>query len=109
VGAADPRLAALLMAAAMGAENAVFTRDGEVSIGLTYVTGALVKLGQNLTQALLGGPRWDWLPYLLLWSGLVAGAVAGAATHATLGLAALWPAVAAAVTIAVIAARRPLA
>ena len=32
------------MAAAMGTVNNVFQRDGEVSIGVTYMTGALVKL-----------------------------------------------------------------
>ncbi|MDO9490101.1 MAG: YoaK family protein, partial [Sphingomonadaceae bacterium] len=71
-------IAALLMAAAMGAENAVFEREGEVAIGLTYMTGTLVKLGQRATAALLGGDRWGWVPYLMLWAGLIAGAVAGA-------------------------------
>ncbi len=109
VGRVDPRLAALLMAAAMGAENAMFAREGEVSIGLTYMTGALVKLGQNATAALLGGPRWDWLPYLLLWAGLVAGATAGAVTYAAIGMAALWPAAGLAAAMALIAARARLA
>ena len=36
------------MALAMGAENAVFEREGEVHIGLTYMTGTLVKFGQRL-------------------------------------------------------------
>lgn len=109
VGDTDARFAALLMAAAMGAENAVFARNGEVSIGVTYMTGALVKLGQNATIALLGGPRWDWIPYLLLWSGLVSGAVAGAATHGALGLDALWPAAAVAATLALVAGARRFA
>lgn len=89
-------VAPLLMAAAMGAENAVFEREGEVSIGLTYMTGTLVKLGQRLTDALLGGTSFGWLPYLLLWAGLAAGAAAGAAIHPRLGLGALWIAAAAA-------------
>ncbi|GAY23365.1 MULTISPECIES: YoaK family protein [Sphingobium] len=84
----------LLMAAAMGAVNNVFQRDGEVSIGVTYMTGALVKLGQQLAVALTGGPRWNWLPYLLLWLGLVAGAVAGGGLFALMGLHALWVALA---------------
>src|SRR5579871_2589277 len=49
--------AALAAAAAMGAENASFERDGEVSIGVTYMTGALVKMGQRLAEALMGGDR----------------------------------------------------
>ena len=57
------------MALAMGAENAVFERDGKVSIGLTYMTGTLVKVGQRLTGALFGGDRFAWAPYPLLWRG----------------------------------------
>lgn len=33
------------MALAMGAENNVFERNGEVSIGVTYMTGSLVGSG----------------------------------------------------------------
>lgn len=77
--------AAVAMALAMGAENAVFERDGEVHIGLTYMTGTLVKLGQNLTDALLGGPSLAWLSYLLLWMGLAGGAITGALVLPLLG------------------------
>ena len=84
----------LLMAAAMGTVNNVFQREGEVSIGVTYMTGALVKLGQQLAVALSGGPRWTWLPYLMLWLGLVAGAMTGGGLFAMMGLHALWIAVA---------------
>lgn len=84
----------LLMAMAMGAANVVFQREGEVSVGVTYMTGTLVKLGQHLTLAFSGGPPFGWLPYLLLWLGLVAGAIAGAAVFPHLGLQALWIAVA---------------
>ena len=59
-------------------------------IGLTYVTGTLVKVGQLAGVALKGGPRWDWLPNLLLWVALVAGAVAGAAAYHRINLAAIW-------------------
>src|SRR5689334_11424450 len=45
-------------------------------LGLTYVTGALVKVGQLLAAAMTGGERWGWLPNLLLWAALVAGALA---------------------------------
>lgn len=90
------------MALAMGAENAVFERNGEVTIGLTYMTGTLVKLGQRLTAALLGqNDRLAWCWYLLLWLGLVAGTFAGAAAHAHIGLAGLWVAALAAALLAV--------
>lgn len=80
----------LIMAAAMGAANNVFQRDGEVSVGVTYMTGTLVKLGQRLAGAFSGGDRLGWLPYLLLWCALLIGAIAGAAIYPTLGLRALW-------------------
>ncbi|MFS0738315.1 YoaK family protein [Sphingomonas sp. 1P06PA] len=97
-------LALAVVAAAMGASNAVFQRDGEVSIGVTYMTGALVKLGQRLAGALLGEPLWAWLPHALLWAGLASGALAGALMHAAIGLAALWIAAAAAALLAIAAA-----
>lgn len=79
-----------LVVLAMGAENTVFQRDGEVSIGLTYVTGTLVKLGQRIATALSGGSKTDWLPYALLWLGLASGAALGAFTYSQIGLDALW-------------------
>jgi uncharacterized membrane protein YoaK (UPF0700 family) len=93
------------MALAMGAENAVFEKDGEVQIGLTYMTGTLVKLGQRLAGACLGGSRTAWAPYLLLWAGLVCGAVLGAFAYAAWGLESLWIAAAAAVAAAALAGR----
>lgn len=93
----------LLMAGAMGASNAIFQRQGEVSVGVTYMTGTLVKFAQHLAAALAGGPPLGWLPYLLLWLGLVLGAICGAALFPLLGLQALWIAVALALTLLLLA------
>jgi uncharacterized membrane protein YoaK (UPF0700 family) len=82
--------AVIAMALAMGAENTVFERDGEVRIGVTYMTGTLVKLGQRITGAMLGGDGFAWVGYLLLWMGLVAGAAVGAFTYPLLGWTTLW-------------------
>ena len=92
--------ALIVVAAAMGAENTVFEREGEVSIGVTSMTGTLVKLGQRLATAVTGGPRFGWAPYLLLWLGLLAGALAGALAFPHLGLQALWIASGAALILA---------
>lgn len=102
-----PDLAVAAMVLAMGAENAVFQRNGDVAIGLTYMTGALVRMGQRLAAALVGGPRFAWVPYLLLWSGLCLGAAVGAVAYRAVGLAALWGAAAASagLTLAVMANR----
>ncbi|MCU4180668.1 DUF1275 domain-containing protein [Bosea sp. BH3] len=88
-----------LLAVAMGAENAVFQRDGEVTIGLTYMTGTLVKLGQRIAAATLGGPKRAFLRHFLLWLGLMGGAFVGAFVHSRIGLAAIWVAAAAALAL----------
>lgn len=94
------RFGTATMLLAMGAANAAFQRRGEVSVGVTYVTGALVRMGHRLTAALLGGPRWAWLPYAFLWLGLVLGAAAGALGRDRLGIHGLWPAVPVALVLA---------
>jgi uncharacterized membrane protein YoaK (UPF0700 family) len=80
------------MVLAMGAENAVFQRNGDVGVGLTYMTGALVKIGQRIAAALTGGDRWAWGPYALLWAGLSLGGALGAAAYLRVGVLALWAA-----------------
>src|ERR1700688_106891 len=60
-------IGAAAIVVAMGLENAVFQIRGGAGLGLTYVTGALVKVGQQLAAALTGGARWGWAPNLLLW------------------------------------------
>lgn len=84
-------------AASMGAMNSVFHSRGEVSLGVTYMTGAVVKSAHRLVDALAGG---SWAPYrhqVALWSALVLGGVAGALLHLAMGATAL--ALAAAVVI----------
>ncbi len=74
----------------MGAENTLYERDGTVSFGLTYMTGALVKIGQGIATWISGGERFAWLPYLQLWAGLIFGAVLGALLFARYGFFSLW-------------------
>lgn len=85
---------ALVLAFAMGAENATFERDGQVIIALTYMTGTFVKAGQRIAGALAGEDPLAWVPHMALWLALVGGAVAGAAMHTYFGSLALWFAVA---------------
>src|SRR6185437_7662852 len=96
-GFANVAVAAIVLA--MGMENAVFQIDGGSGLGLTYVTGALVKVGQLLAASLTGGKKFGWLPNLLLWAALVAGAVGGALAYGRIGLAAIWFAAAAALVL----------
>jgi uncharacterized membrane protein YoaK (UPF0700 family) len=87
-GLTNTAVAAIVLA--MGLENAVFQIDGGAGLGLTYVTGALVKVGQQVAAALTGGPRLGWLPNLLLWAALVAGSLCGALAYHWINLAAIW-------------------
>ena len=94
-----------LVAVAMGAENMVLAGDTEVRVGITYMTGTLVKIGQRLATALAGGERWGWLPFLRLWLSLIGGSVAGALAFGWIGMTALWLAAGCAAVLAVFAAR----
>lgn len=101
-GAGLAPLAIGLMALAMGAENSVFLRDGEVGVSLTYMTGTLVKTGHALAAALRGGDPFAFRPYLALWAGLAGGALLGAAAYHGVGLVALWPAAGGALILSVV-------
>jgi uncharacterized membrane protein YoaK (UPF0700 family) len=79
-----------LIVFAMGLENAVFFTGGAGGIGLTYITGALVKVGQLMALALRGGEPFGWLPNLLQWSALVSGSVLGAIAYRFYNLHAIW-------------------
>lgn len=86
-----PLTAMGLLTLAMGAENASFQRDGDVVIGLTYMTGTLVKIGQRLALAVVGGGApFAWMPYLVLWLGLIVGGIVGALLYHAMGLHSLW-------------------
>jgi uncharacterized membrane protein YoaK (UPF0700 family) len=95
-------LAIALLAFAMGAENAVFEREGEVRIGVTYMTGSLVHVGSGIAGMLLGRGGNGWASYLLLWLGFVFGAVAGALAYGSGNSTTLWAASGAALTLALI-------
>jgi uncharacterized membrane protein YoaK (UPF0700 family) len=87
------------MVLAMGLENAIFHVRGGPGLGLTYVTGALDKVGQLIAVALTGGPRWAWLPNLSLWAALVAGAICGGRAYLAINLSAIWVAAAVALIL----------
>ena len=103
VGLNGPGMVAVVLA--MGVENAVFQKNGDVGVGLTYMTGTLVRIGQRIATALHGGPRWDWVPFLLLWGGLACGGALGAVVFLRYGVLALWVAAAAVVLLTVLVGR----
>ena len=89
-----------LLVLAMGVLNNTFRRDGEVAFGLTYMTGALVRIGQGIASQLRASGSRDWPSYLALWISLALGATAGAGCWFHLADAALWMAALAAVSLA---------
>jgi len=99
-----PKAAVAAIVLAMGLENAVFQIHGGAGLGLTYVTGALVKVGQLLADALMGGARFGFLPNLLLWAALVFGSLCGALVYHWMNLGAIWFAAAFALALAAIVA-----
>lgn len=85
---APPLVTGVLMAVGMGALNTVFAGNGESTFGITYMTGALVKLGQGVVAAFTGGSRTGWIRYLLMWCSIAIGAFAGATILTGAGAAA---------------------
>jgi uncharacterized membrane protein YoaK (UPF0700 family) len=99
-----PNTAIAAIVLAMGLENAVFQIEGGGGLGVTYVTGALVKVGQLVAAALTSGARWGWVSNLLLWAALVAGSVCGALAYYWINLAAIWFAAGGALALSAIVA-----
>jgi uncharacterized membrane protein YoaK (UPF0700 family) len=77
--------AAIPMTLALGLQNAVLHRVGNRKVGLTYVTGTLVRFGQQVAAQIAGrGERGGWRSDLAAWLAMVAGAIAGAVAFANL-------------------------
>ena len=89
-GMGHERVAIGCLCLAMGGANAIFRREGEVGIGVTYMTGTLVKLGHRLADVLRGSGDRQWLSYFLLWLSLVLGGIAGARAFIWSPNASLW-------------------
>jgi uncharacterized membrane protein YoaK (UPF0700 family) len=99
------RVTLAMLVLSMGALNNTFQRNGEIAVGLTYMTGALVRLGQAIAAGVVGNRRTDWPSYLVLWLGLASGALAGALAIDHLGAWALWLATAVCAAMILPAAR----
>lgn len=95
-------LALATMVLAMGAANMALPQSGPARIGLTYMTGTLVRIGKGLADRLMGQPAPGLSADLTLWAALAAGAVAGAGGFALLGAGALWAPASAAAALALV-------
>lgn len=64
---------------AMGLVNAAVEHIEGLPIGLTYVTGALSRLGRGIGRTILGERNFGWTVQVVPWLGMAAGALCGAA------------------------------
>ena len=96
-----------LLVVAMGALNTALSANRESPVGLTYMTGALVRTGQLLADRIAGDREANPLPFALLWLSLLAGALGGAVVGLYWGAASLWVACAFALALCLAAMRIP--
>jgi uncharacterized membrane protein YoaK (UPF0700 family) len=76
--------------AAMGAQNGILRPLNGVRLGVTFMTGTLVSVGETLAGLLLRRTSWRLCcAHALLWCAFVAGAAAGAGLHAAAGFVVL--------------------
>ncbi|WP_262028081.1 YoaK family protein [Microvirga sp. Mcv34] len=76
----------LPVAAAMGVQNTALQPVSGVRLGVTFITGTLVSLGQAFGQALLGqSEAWRRRGHSVLWGALVVGATVGTSLNGAFG------------------------
>lgn len=83
-----PSLACLVLA--MGALNTTLSGNRRNPVGLTYMTGALVRVGQAIGDFIKGTRPSGWSPFVVLWLALLAGALLGAVAALRVPSIALW-------------------
>ena len=80
----------LLLAAAMGAQNAAVQPIGAARLGVTYVTGTLFNAAADFAGSIRGEvPKWRWLQHIAVWTAMMVGAIVGGFSHWLFGLYAL--------------------
>lgn len=80
----------LLLAAAMGMQNASLQQRGTAKLGATYVTGTLFNCAADLARSITGEvPKGRWLEHFYIWLALMLGAISGGFADWWLGLMAL--------------------
>ncbi len=83
--------APLPLVLAMGGLNAAMHRAGDIRVNLTFVTGALVRLGEGIGDYLVGRAQgWGWAEQALPWIGILGGAIIAAAAKIGIGWEVHW-------------------
>jgi uncharacterized membrane protein YoaK (UPF0700 family) len=102
-----PMWGTVLLPVAMGLANVFLMSDSAVSIGVTYMTGTLVRVGVGLASLGEPGRARAITLDLMLWVSLVSGAVIGGLGRTRLGGDVLFLAVGTLLATALMEWRRP--
>lgn len=97
----------LIAVLSMGMLNAVVEQLNGSSVGLTYITGGLSRLGRCLGRWFLGERSPGWYMQLVPWVGMLVGAVLGAVLEAKLGIKAMFFSAGLAVVLGLISMKIP--
>ena len=90
LGAGSRLISVIPLVLAMGIQNAAIHRIGDTKLSVTYVTGTLVHAGEKFVDGVFDSTvRWSWLPFFLLWVGMVFGGAVGTVLNLQLGRQAL--------------------
>lgn len=95
----------LLLAVVGGLTNSALATNSDVHVGLTYVTGTLVKAAHQLVDGIHTKHPWSWLATIGYWFAFAVGAILGGLTFHRLGPAALWVALGLAVVACTLPSR----
>src|SRR5690606_38104288 len=80
----------VIIGVAAGLINSALAQQTNVHVGLTYVTGTLVKAAHQLIDGIGSDRPWAWTGPLGFWAVFAAGAAAGGLAYSGLGAPALW-------------------
>lgn len=86
----SPSTGLVVIAFAAGLISSALAAGSDVHVGLTYVTGTLVKAAHQLVAGIGSGRPWAWTGTLGFWVVFAGGAAVGGAAYSGLGTAALW-------------------
>ncbi|WOC12281.1 YoaK family protein [Gordonia sp. MP11Mi] len=80
----------IVIAVAAGLINSALAANTDVHVGLTYVTGTLVKAAHQMIAGIGAEHPWGWVKTLGFWAVFAVGAAVGGVAFHGLGAVALW-------------------
>lgn len=101
----SPEAGVTLIALVGGMTSSALMHNSDVHVGLTYVTGTLVKAAHQLVEGIGTKQPWAWLKLLGFWATFGLGAILGGLAFVALGISALWIAVVLAAVACVLPSR----